>query len=132
MAHHALSFLCGIALMNPGTEREGMASLPITGPGSKKRRRWFLGICGLLVVTAVVTFRDVLLPFLLGLVLAYILSPLVALGQQVHVRGRPAPRWTVVLVMYVSLVGMLIGLISFSAPRLASELGRLSKEAPRA
>lgn len=118
--------------MSPGTEREGMASLPVTGPGSKKRRRWFLGISGLLVAIAVVSFRAVLLPFLLGLVLAYILSPLVSLGQQVRVRGELVPRWGVVLALYVTLVGMLIGLISFSAPRLASELGRLSKEAPRA
>jgi predicted PurR-regulated permease PerM len=118
--------------MSPGTEREGMASLPITGPGSKRRRRWFLSISGLLVAIALVSFRSVLLPFLLGLVVAYVLSPLVALGQRVRVHGEPAPRWAVVLVLYVTLVGMLVGLITFSAPRLASELGRLSKEAPNA
>lgn len=118
--------------MSPGTEREGIASMPVTGPGSKKRRRWFLGISGLLVAIALVSFRAVLLPFLLGLVVAYILSPLVSLGQQVRVRGEPAPRWAVVLVLYVTLVGLLVSLVTFSAPRLASELGRLSKEAPRA
>jgi predicted PurR-regulated permease PerM len=118
--------------MSPGAEREGLSSLPPTGPGSKKRRRWFLSISGLLLVAAVIAFRSVMLPFLLGLVVAYVLSPLVAAGQQLRVNGRPLPRWVVVLTMYVTLVGMLVSLISFSAPRLASELGRLSKEAPHA
>jgi predicted PurR-regulated permease PerM len=118
--------------MSAGAEREGMSSLPPTGPGSKKRRRWFLSISGVIIVIAVVAFRDVLLPFLLGLVVAYVLSPLVSLGQQIRIGDRPAPRWGVVLVMYVTLVGLLILLISSSAPRLASELGRLSKEAPGA
>ena len=116
--------------MSAGAERDGMASLPPTGPGSKKRRRWFLSISGVMIVIAVVAFRDVLLPFLLGLVVAYVLSPLVSLGQQLRIGDRPVPRWGVVLVMYVTLVGLLIVLISSSAPRLASELGRLSKEAP--
>jgi predicted PurR-regulated permease PerM len=118
--------------MSAGAEREGMSSLPPTGPGSKKRRRWFLSISGVMLVVAVVAFRDVLLPFLLGLVVAYVLSPLVALGQQIRIGDRPVPRWGVVLVMYVTLVGLLVMLISSSAPRLASELGRLSKEAPGA
>ena len=66
--------------------------LPATGPGSKRRRRWFLGISGLLLVLALVTFRNVLLPFLLAIVLAYVLSPVVNAGQQLRIGGRSAPR----------------------------------------
>lgn len=106
-------------------------SLPQTGPGSRKRRRWFLGISGLLFVATLIVFRDVLMPFLLAIVLAYVLSPVVNAGQQVKIGGRHTPRWIVVLTLYLTLVGVLTGLILFSVPRLGSELGRLSKEAPR-
>jgi predicted PurR-regulated permease PerM len=109
-----------------------MTPPPASGPGSKKRRRWFLGVSGVLLAIILFAFSDILLPFLLGLVVAYVLSPLVALGQQVRIRGRHPPRWTVVLALYVTLIGLLSGLVAFSGPRLAAELGRLSKEAPRA
>jgi predicted PurR-regulated permease PerM len=61
-----------------------------------------------------------------------VLSPLVSLGRQLNIGGRRAPRWFVVLTLYVTLIGLLVALVSFSGPRLAAELGRLSKEAPRA
>lgn len=105
---------------------------PPSGPGSKKRRRWFLGVSAGLVVIVLVSFGDVLLPFLLGLVVAYVLSPLVELAEQVRVRGRQPRRGAVVLVLYLTLIGLLAALVTFSGPRLAAELGRLSREAPRA
>jgi predicted PurR-regulated permease PerM len=123
--------------MNPSerVEREllGMQpSMPPSGPGSKTRRRWFLGVSGALLVIALVVFRDVLLPFVLAIVLAYVLSPLVNAGEQLRIGGGRVPRWAVVLVMYVALIGLLAGLLSFSVPRLVAEFGRLSKEGPRA
>jgi predicted PurR-regulated permease PerM len=117
--------------MSPAGERESLPS-PASGPGSKRRRRWFLGVSAVLAGSVLVAFHDVLLPFLLGLVLAYVLSPLVALLQQARLGRRRPPRWLVVLALYATLIGFLVGLVSFSGPRLAAELGRLSREAPRA
>jgi predicted PurR-regulated permease PerM len=105
---------------------------PPSGPGSKKRRRWFLGVSAALVAIVLVAFGDVLLPFLLGLVVAYVLSPLVGLAEQVTIRGHKPRRGVVVLVLYLTLIGLLAALVTFSGPRLAAELGRLSREAPRA
>ena len=48
-----------------------------------------------------------LLPFLLAIVLAYVLSPVVNAGQQLRFGGRATPRWVVVLVLYLALVGVL-------------------------
>jgi len=106
--------------------------LPPSGPGSRKRRRWFLGVSALLLAVALVIFREVLLPFVLAVVLAYVFSPVVNWGEQTRVGGRRAPRWTVVLALYVALIGVLAGLLAFSVPRLVAEFGRLSKEGPRA
>jgi predicted PurR-regulated permease PerM len=104
---------------------------PPSGPGSKTRRRWFLGAS--LVALAVLLFaaRDVLLPFLLAVVVAYVLSPLVQAGERLRVFGGRPKRWVVVIVLYVLLIGGLVSFVMFSAPRLASELGRLAREAPR-
>jgi predicted PurR-regulated permease PerM len=116
--------------MSTGSGRESF--FPESGPGSRSRRRWFLGILGVLLVAVLVAFRAVLLPFLLAVVLAYVLSPLVARGERIEVAGRRAPRWVVVVSLYAVLIGLLATLITLSVPRLAAELQRLSKEAPTA
>jgi predicted PurR-regulated permease PerM len=106
--------------------------LPQTGPGSRSRRRWFLSLSGLVVVAALVVFRQVLLPFVLAIVLAYVLSPVVSAGERIRIGKRRAPRWSIVLSLYVTLIGVLAGMTWFSAPRLAREFSRLSQEAPHA
>jgi predicted PurR-regulated permease PerM len=106
-------------------------SLPMTGPGSRNRRRWFLGVSALLAVAVLIAARQVLLPFVLAIVLAYVLSPVVDFGQGLLFRGKHPSRWVVVLSLYVVLVSALAALVTFSAPRLAAELGRLSRETPR-
>ena len=84
----------------------------------------------LLAITVLIVARQVLLPFVLAIVLAYVLSPVVDFGQGLMIRGRHPARWKVVLTLYVVLVSAIVGLVTFSAPRLAAEIGRLSREAP--
>ncbi len=105
--------------------------LPPSGPGSKVRRQWFFASS--LIVLAVLLFaaRDVLLPFLLAVVVAYVLSPLVQAGERTRLFGVQPKRWMVVIVLYLLLIGGLVSFVTFSAPRLATELGRLAREAPR-
>jgi predicted PurR-regulated permease PerM len=109
-----------------------MPPLPPSGPGSKSRRRWFLGVSAVLTALILIWFRDVLLPFVLALVLAYVLSPIVEFGQQIRVAGRTPPRWLVVLALYIALIGVLSGLVGFAVPRLVAELQRLTREGPSA
>jgi predicted PurR-regulated permease PerM len=105
--------------------------LPPSGPGSKTRRRWFL-IGSLVALTALLfAAREVLLPFMLAVVVAYVLSPLVQLGERTRLFGLRPKRWVVVIVMYLLLIGGLVSFVMFSAPRLATELGRLAREVPR-
>ena len=105
--------------------------LPPSGPGSKTRRRWFLLGSTLALVAVLFAARDVLLPFLLAIVLAYVLSPLVQWGERKRLFGVQPKRWVVVIVIYALLLGGLTSFVMFSAPRLATELGRLAREAPR-
>lgn len=105
-------------------------SLPPTGPGSRTRRRWFLGVSAALLGLVLILSREVLVPFALAVVVAYVLAPIVDAGQRVRVRGRRAPRWGVVLGLYGVLVTAIVALVWLSTPRLLSELGRLTKEIP--
>jgi predicted PurR-regulated permease PerM len=105
--------------------------LPPTGPGSKTRRRAFLLGSTVVLIVLLVAARDVLLPFLLAIVLAYVLSPVVQWGERKPIFGYQPKRWIVVVTLYLLLVGGLVGLVTFSVPRLAAELGRLAREAPR-
>jgi predicted PurR-regulated permease PerM len=105
--------------------------LPASGPGSRARRRFFLIATGLFALLALFVAREVLLPFLLAIVLAYVLSPVVDAGERLRVFGRAPRRWAVVVVLYLGLVSGLVTVITFSVPRLAAELSRLAREVPR-
>ena len=105
--------------------------LPASGPGSRARRRFFLISFGVLCVVVLTIARDVLLPFLFAVVLAYVLSPVVDWGERLRIFGRQPQRWAVVVVLYLGLISGLVGVVTFSVPRLAAELSRLAREAPR-
>jgi predicted PurR-regulated permease PerM len=111
----------------PGLEPE----LPPSGPGSRARRRFFLLGSAVAAVAVLILARDVLLPFLFAIVLAYVLSPVVNAGERVRLFNRTPPRWAVVVVLYLCLISSLVTVITFSLPRLAAELARLAREAPR-
>ena len=105
--------------------------MPETGPGSRSRRRWFLSIFALIAVSVLIAFRELLLPFMLAIVVAYVLSPVVAAGQRLKIAGVHPKRWVVVVALYAVLISALVGLLMVSVPRLAAELQRLTREAPR-
>lgn len=105
--------------------------LPESGPGSLQRRRGFLIGSSILLVSVLFIFRSVLLPFILAVVLAYVLAPLVTMGERLRLGGRGAPRWAVVLSIYLMLLGSL-GLGGWVlAPPLTAEVQRLAQEGPR-
>jgi predicted PurR-regulated permease PerM len=105
--------------------------LPESGPGSRSRRRWFIGIFVVLLLTVLITFRAVLLPFLLAVVVAYVLSPVVSAGERLRLGNSRPRRWVVVVALYTVLISVLVGLVAVSVPRLTAELQRLTREAPR-
>jgi predicted PurR-regulated permease PerM len=105
--------------------------MPAAGPGSRLRRRIFLLGFLLLAVVVLTLARAVLLPFLLAIVVAYVLSPVVDAAERRRPFGRQLPRWVIVVLLYVGLIGGTVTIIAFSVPRLASELTRLAREVPR-
>jgi predicted PurR-regulated permease PerM len=88
-------------------------------------RRIFLAVSAVAVVAILVLARAVLLPFVLGLVLAYVLTPAV---RRVEKR---MPRWVAILVVYAISLGVVGVSVAVVVPRLVSEGRALATEWPK-
>jgi len=106
------------------------ATPPHGGPGSLRRRAIFFSLCAVTCLAVVLAFHAVLVPFVLAVLLAYLLAPVVARLERVQVRGRPLPRWIAVVLVYAAMLGVLAGVTAVAVPRLSAELTRLASEAP--
>lgn len=102
-----------------------------SGPGSRGRRIAFFAVTGAAVIAILFLFREVLAPFLIALVVAYVFAPVVDRLAKVRIAGRRAPRWAVVLTLYLSLLGTMAATVAIGAPLLVSEIQKLSREMPR-
>src|SRR5271154_4716327 len=91
--------------------------------------RWhrsvFLGSSAALLVAVLVAAREVMLPFILALLIAYVLTPLVVIVQRQRV-----PSGLAVLIVYVFVLGSLAGFARGISPRIASEVRNLQTELP--
>lgn len=83
-------------------------------------------------MTILVLFREVLAPFFLAVVVAYVFAPLADGLQRIRVGARYLPRWVGVVIIYVTLLGGIAAALAFGVPRVAAETQKLVREAPRA
>ena len=65
--------------------------VPGDGSAARRRRVLFVTVTALVVVSVIVAFRAVLLPFVLGTLLAYVLHPVVTTVARVQVRAQGFP-----------------------------------------
>src|SRR5574341_867504 len=69
-----------------------------------KTRLWTLtGVLWLLALIVVVVTREVLLPFVLAALAAYVIDPVIVRLARLTLRGHPCPRWAAVIVVYLAL-----------------------------
>ncbi len=90
------------------------------------RRGWFLGLSALVVVAVLIAAREILLPFILALVIAYVFTPSVLWLQR-----RGMPRRVAIVGIYAAMLGTLYGFGAFIAPRIAVEARALGREVPK-
>ena len=89
------------------------------------RRHVFLGLTAALVVGVMAAAHEVMLPFVLAAVIAYVLTPLVAVVER-----RRLPRPVAVLLVYAVVLGSIGGFVRGVAPRIALEFRNLRGELP--
>ena len=92
---------------------------------ARTRHTRFLVGSGLIAVAVLVLAHSVLLPFVLALVIAYLLTPLVA-----WVETRKVSRAVAIILVYVVVLGTLAAFVRFTAPRVGLELATLRRELP--
>jgi predicted PurR-regulated permease PerM len=85
----------------------------------------FLAVSAALLVAFVVWASEVLLPFILGVIIAYVLTPLVARCERARV-----PRPAAILIVYAVTLTIIYSSIAAIAPRLYEESAKFTRDAP--
>lgn len=84
----------------------------------------------LFCVFVVYFFREVALPFVFAILVAYILAPLVDRMARLRVWGRPFPRGLAVVLLYINILAVLGLFVGYFIPRLSGDIARVFREAP--
>jgi len=98
--------------------------MPVPSP-PRWRRPLFLWSSAAIVVSVIVAAREVMLPFVLATVIAYVLTPLVA-----ELERRNVSRGLAVIFVYAIVLGSFGGFGWAIAPRIAFEFHNLRQELP--
>jgi predicted PurR-regulated permease PerM len=84
----------------------------------------------LFCVFVVYFFREVALPFVFAVLVAYILAPLVDRMARLKVAGRPFPRGLAVILLYINIIAILGVFVGYFIPKLSADIARVFREAP--
>jgi predicted PurR-regulated permease PerM len=93
--------------------------------GWTRARIVFLAVSGVLVLGLLIWAREVLLPFVLALIIAYVLTPLVERCERLRV-----PRAAAILSVYTATFAVLYLAWALIAPRISAEAQNLVDDAP--
>ncbi len=110
--------------------------MPDSGSGAPRSGfhwlRQFARLWGfaLFLLFLLVVFRAVMLPFILGVLVAYVLSPVVDTISAAPAGRRRLPRWAAIVFVYIGLLTALALFFTLFLPRLSSDFARLFREAP--
>ena len=94
-----------------------------------KRLAILLGT-GTFLLIIIVTFHEVLVPFVIAVVLAYVLHPAVEWIHRRRIAKRNIPRWSAVLIIYALLFSLLSLFFTTLLPRLGVETTALVRAVP--
>jgi predicted PurR-regulated permease PerM len=105
----------------------GASAGPPAPGGTPRARAVFLAVSGAVAAAVIVAAHQVLLPFVLALVVAYVLTPAVLRVQ----KRASVPRWAAILLVYAVTLSSIGGFISQVVPRLVGEGMSLAREWPK-
>lgn len=85
----------------------------------------------LFCVFVVYVFRDVALPFVFAILVAYVLAPVVDRMARLRVAGRAMPRGIAVVLLYINILALLGLFVGYFIPKLSVDIARVFREAPQ-
>src|SRR6185295_10595772 len=120
-----------VTAVDPAAVSSSSVAPPPRGSRTLGWLRRFAKLWGfaLFCVLVVYLFRDVALPFLFAILVAYILAPLVNRISRVPIRGWQFPRALAVIVLYLNILAVLGLFIGYFIPKLSGDFARLFREA---
>jgi predicted PurR-regulated permease PerM len=107
-----------VSVREPSSTRGG-------GGGWTRQRVVFLAVSSVVTAALLVCVREVLLPFVLALIIAYVLAPLVERVERFRV-----PRAAAILIVYFITLGSIYFSIAAIAPRIYLETAKFMRDAP--
>ena len=108
----------------PATPRSP-AGLPVPS------RRVLVLVAGVAVLAALFWLgRDVLVPFVVGVLVVYLLDPLIERLARLGIRGRRVPRPLLILLVYVATALILVELVLLLVGPLVEQVRKLAEDAP--
>jgi predicted PurR-regulated permease PerM len=116
--------------MDPGAPTVLVPAVSGTRPGLPSPRVLLAAGTVVLLVLVALLISDTLTPFVVGLLLIYLLAPAVDRLAAIPVRGRPLPRTLAILLLYVVIVVVAaIGLALVVRP-MSDQIQRFAQEVP--
>lgn len=101
------------------------AGLPIPS------RRVLVLLAGVAVLAALFWLgRDIIAPFVVGVLVVYLLDPLIERLARLEIRGRRAPRPLLILLVYVAAAFLLVELVMLLVGPLIEQVRALAADAP--
>jgi len=108
----------------------GIPGPPVRRVQPPTPRAALVGVTAILLIIVGLQVMDVLTPFVLGLLLIYLLAPSVDRLSRVHVGARTIPRWVAILLLYLLIVVVVaFGVILVIRP-MSDQLQRFGDELP--
>jgi predicted PurR-regulated permease PerM len=99
--------------------------IPASGAGWTRGRIAFLSVSGAAAIAVLVCTSEVLLPFMLAGITAYVLTPAVGFCERFRI-----PRGAAILLVYAITIGALYAGVAAIAPRMLAEGQNFAHEAP--
>jgi len=115
----------GPAPAGPAPETRGAAGLPLPS------RRVLVLLAGVVVLAALLWLgRDILAPFVVGILVVYLLDPVVERLAGLEIAGRRAPRALVILAVYLVTTLALVELVLVLSGPLVDQIRAFIRDAP--
>lgn len=110
----------------------GAATDPLQQTSIKARLRKFMVPIGVLLFLLILftLFREILLPFILALVIVYLMEPIVSRVGRTEGDPRGIPRWMAVILVYLVFFGVVTTSVILIIPRFVSEIVRFGETVP--
>lgn len=94
------------------------------------KRHAFALIVACIILILILLFHKVMAPFVIALILVYLMEPIVRWLSSKKIRKRAVPRWFCVISVYIAFFSASVGFSFLFVPSLSTEIGQATTALP--